>query len=166
MYYIYYILNWLFLWSRENEKRLIFPLSALAVLEINSLVVFFRVVHKATLLVWLVAAVQHWKQKISYKGRMWIAAFKLFHRVHRVTQLQYQKQRLHSSCFGEEVCANQLSQDQSMFTKMWILFLGCFFPFESLRRGSEYSTSGKILLFPLQNVKLKSKWGYTTIQPW
>lgn len=78
------------------------------------------------------------------------------HQVHWVTHLQYQKQRLHSSCFAREFAQNQLNQDQRVFTWMCILFWVVFFPFESLRMGYEYSASGKILLSPLQNVKLKA----------
>ncbi len=73
--------------------------------------------------------------------------------VHRVAHLQYQKQKLYSSCFGKQFAQlNSTIQDQ----RMCILFLGCFFPFESSRMGYEYSASGKILSSSLQNVKLKA----------
>lgn len=66
------------------------------------------------------------------------------------------KNRLNSSCFGREFAQiNWTIQDQRVFTWMCILFLGCFFPFESLHMGYEYSASGKILLSLLQNVKVK-----------
>lgn len=86
--------------------------------------------------------------------------------VHWVAHLPNQKQKLHSSCFGRERAQiNPTIQDQRLLTWMCILFFGCFLPFECLRKGYEYSASGKILLSPLQNVKLKAIGGTQLFSP-
>lgn len=49
---------------------------------------------------------------------------------------------------------------------VYSVFSGVFFtPFESLHMGYEYSASGKILLSPLQNVKLKATGGTQPFSP-
>lgn len=86
--------------------------------------------------------------------------------VHWVAHLANQKQKLHSSCFGRERAQiNPTIQDQRPLTWMCILFFGCFSPFECLRMGYEYSASGKILLSPLQYVKLKAIGGTQLFRP-
>lgn len=57
----------------------------------------------------------------------------------------------------ERVCINQLNHPRSEIVHMSVYSVfGLFFPFEFLRMGHEYSTSVRILLSALQNVKLKA----------
>ena len=67
----------------------------------------------------------------------------------------------------ERVCTNQLNhvRSENVHTNVYSVFRVFFSPFESLRMGYEYSASGKTLLSPLQNVKLKAIGGTQLFSP-